>query len=426
MTDQGNVKYVGAVLAKGIYVGSAKVANYGDGSVTIPEQPAAITLRDFPYPFGYAMDWDKTGRPDYTPMFLTGNIITPENATGMGHINPSSKFTFDANTTIAQISDPNNYNWDFVEINKIIAFAEPNDIELHYAHVLWNMNNTAVGATRTRPQKPHVEALKKPEQLEAYIIMFCKYVFGNKLKDKFKGVNVTNEMVNDFNDAATGGLNKTNNIWTEVLTLERATYVATKAIREVDSVIDIGINDYNLETGNMSRTNRYIAVDDYLRGLNETVNGRQIKLDFVGFQTHTGTGLNMTVAGSRFKIWADRGTKVSVTEFDTTTGNPYSLTGTPPTMESVKAAVLNVTLNLVKAYESNVPKSLRYAFMLWTASERDFLKNAGKKAPGTYTYNTDGTKKAYVGIEHFNGIFDYYGARKDVFYAVRDYNLNRP
>lgn len=394
-----------------------------DPPVPVPSQ----ALRTYaPYPISAAMDNDKMGRSHYPGMFQNVNMIVPENATTMGHINPSSKFVFDANTTIAQISDPNNYNWDFAEIRSIIAFGQSIGItKFHYAHVIWNENNTAVGTTRARKQKAHVEALNTPEKLEAYLNMFITKVFQTELPGVFTGVNVTNEMVNDFNDVDTGGLNKTNNVWTEVSTLERLTYVIIKRIRQIDPTIDCGPNDYNLETGNLTRTNRYIQVDDYLRGLNETVNGRQIKYDFIGFQTHTAIGLNLTVAGQRFKIWSDRGIKVYVSEFDTTTANPYSLTGPQPTMEFVQEQVAGLTLGLAQAYEANVIPSLCYAFGFWTLSERDFIKNNGMSAPGTYTYEADGvTKKSYTGIIHFNGIFDYYGNKKPAYTALLNHYKN--
>lgn len=405
MTDQGNVKFIGNVQARGIYIGNTQSANYGGGYVVIPDEPEIpvdTTLGVWPYNIGYAMDWDKSARTGYLDAFKTGDLVTPENASTTQHINPSAKITLD---TLAKIADPSNYNWNFTELDNIIAWSQANNKVIHFAHVIWNNNNTAVGATRTKKQAPHVELFTTQAQLEAYVLMYATYV-AQHCVGKLNRYNVINEMVNDFNDATTGGLNKTNNKWTELSTTERLSDIIISAIYAVDPTAQCGFNDYNLETGNMTRTNRYIAIHNYLLGLNKTVNGRRVKFDFVGFQTHTALGLDLKIAGQRFKIWSDLGVKVFISEFDTTTTKPYDT--------ALAERVAKFYVDVVKTYETNVTPAMRFGFCMWEASERDFEKNGGLGAPNSTNP-----------IIHFPALFDYYYVRKLVFYRMKDYNLNR-
>lgn len=380
-----------------------------------PVDPPATTYNDFrdlPYRVGYAIDWDKTQPSStgaqYKSEFFDAQIVTAENGTNPGHINPGLNPGF-----TKFVPGTGSLRYDFEELNAIFTWAQANGKKIHYAHMLWY---TSV--------PDHVAAIpgynsgNEKGMLTLYIKEYFAYVW-NYINTKYPGLvvsaNVVNEAVNNASQGQSGSARSS--IWATWFTLDELFELAFTEFTRVAPTIKRFINDYTQETSNSGQTNRYVQIINDLHAKNITVNGNPVRVDGMGFQFHSDVSkvqpAALQIVKDRFKIWVDMGLLVALTELDTTTSFPYDAEEVANWYDKI----------IFDAYEGTVPPAKRWAVIMWSPNDRSshLNKDEGRnKAPGTL--DADGND---IGIKNFPAMYDYYGNQKLVKTRLIERNANR-
>lgn len=211
-----------------------------------------------------------------------------------------------------------------------------------------------------------------------------------RYKGKFKTCDVINEQVADNGSEVTSA-------WYKVLG-DDMYEIAYDAAHKADPALLLGYNDWGLETGNMNRSNRVLAIKNRL-------SAKGIPIHFIGFQMHTFLGLDIDTARSRFKFWVDNGMKVMLTELDVKTKGAgrgpvkYGEIYTPEmAMESARTFV-----DILDAMEKGAGLENILGVIMWSTSDK----------PGENFENLRG-------LIHHLTLFDQYRQPKLSYYHVMD------
>lgn len=360
-------------------------------------EPLATSLKNFSYPVGYVIDYDKMGNATYAKVVGDAGILTPENAMGPTHLNPGLVTGATKYIPKAQNGGVSTLRYDFVEATKVCDYAKSKGVKIHGNHLTWH-TTTHVVADAIVTAYPGQEKAMLTEYLKEHIATVLQWCETN-YPGLFLGWNVTNEAVNASKSGIVGGSPKPST-WATWFTLSEF-WEITYTVAAANTTAKLFSNDYDLETSNTSQADKYLALADELAAKNITVNGRQVKMDGIGFQFHTIVGQDLAAARTKMKRFADLGYLVALTELDV----DYSSTeGYTAAMAETQAQFYyDIFIN----YQRAVPAELRYGVMMWTITDRYYLYNAGKAAPGEVN-----------GITHFPSLYDYYGAPKPAYDRV--------
>jgi GH35 family endo-1,4-beta-xylanase len=368
-----------------------------------PVEPPVTTYSDFrawPYPIGYAIDWDKTSTPTYLAEFTDATIITPENGTNPGHINPGLKTGF---TKYVPGADSLRYN--LTEMISIFNWAQANGKKIHYAHGIW-YTGVAAHVTAIATDNPGNEKAALTVYVKEYFAYILPYIQTN-WPGLVVSMNVVNEAVNNASQGQSGSARAS--VWATWFTLDEMFELAFTEVTRHTSTIKRFINDYTQETSNSGQSNRYVQIINDLHAKNIIVNGRQVRVDGMGFQFHSdlskASGTAFTTVKARLKMWADMGLLVALTELDTVTSFPYNAEEVANWYDKI----------IFGAYEVSVPPALRWCVIMWSPNDRSsHLNNGAKGEPGTANE-----------IKNFPAMYDWYSNRKLVKDRIMAKNLAR-
>lgn len=356
----------------------------------------ATSLRSFTeYPVGFAIDWDKyTSSATYSAAVQDGGITTPENAMLPAHLNPGLAAGF-----TQFVPGANSLSWNYTEADALCDFAVSKGIKVHANHLTWHADGAIAAHVKAiATNNPGNEKAKLSEYLKEYIPAVMNH-FDVKYPGLVISWNVMNEAVwAAGHDGHTGGSAK-ESLWATWFTLDEFFELTFTAARKANPNCKLFFNDFDLETSNSSQADTYMNCINNLAAKNIMVGtpAVQVKVDGVGFQFHTVVGQDLNAARTKMKRFADAGLLLCLTELDATiTGTTY----TPAMAQTQAQFFYDIFVN----YERAVPKSLRWGVMFWTVTDRYYIKNAGKSAPGTTG-----------GITIFAAIYDWFGAKKPAY-----------
>lgn len=353
--------------------------------INIQEQSSLLKYY-YPYPIGYAMNHDIT-RTNYLEALKTGSMINPETAFGIKHTQPG----------------PTTWAWQDADI--CVNFAQANGIKyIHGSHLLWaNDNNLGNYFILDFENQPNGKQLIKDFIINHVTQKVTRY------RGKVKTWNALNEFINDDG------------------TIEDCIY--TRLIPDFDELVEIILttaitaapentyiyNDFNLETGNLNRTNRLIAAMDALLAKNKYVGNRRVKIDGVGFQFHTfrmPDDPDFNRIESRFDRWFERGLKVAITELDIS-----PTPSTPTEAWNIELAdryerIVSTLERSARKYPAGVSNILFVCF--WAVTDRESHLNIGKSAPDSANP-----------INNHSALHDYYAVRKLAYHRLLEFGHNR-
>lgn len=351
----------------------------------------ATSFKSFSYPVGYALDWDKMGDSTYSTVMADSTIITPENGFLPPHLNNGLNTGFSVFTPGA-----GSLKYDYVEADKICDYAVNKNIKVYANHLTWHADAAIpTHLTALIAANPGNEKAVLTSYLREYIPTVMDH-FETKYPGLVTHWNLTNEAVNASKDGGPAGGTIKDSKWKTWFTYDEFLEVTASAAKLSISNAKLMLNDYDLETSNTLQADTYIAAMATLNAKNLVVNGKQVKIDGIGFQFHTVVGQDLNAARTKMKRFADLGYLVAITEMDAnlTDANGY----TAADAEKQAQFFYDLFLN----YERAVPASLRVALMMWTVTDKYYIYNQGKNAPDATTNP----------ITMFPSLYDYYGAKK--------------
>jgi GH35 family endo-1,4-beta-xylanase len=367
--------------------------------------PLINTLKNFnPYPVGFAIDWDKMSDPQYAAVVVESTILTPENAFLQGHLNPSLV----AGAT-KYIPNQNTLKWDFVEADKICDYAIQQGIkQIHANHLTWHSGvNSHVSQIVT--DNPGNEKAMLTAYLKEYIAAAMAH-FVIKYPGLITAWNCMNESICASKTGQVGGAPKPS-IWADWFTLDEMFEITFTAARTADPNCKLFYNDYDLETSNTLQADKLIQCITTLAAKNIIAGGKQVKVDGVGFQFHTVVGQDLNAARLKMKRFGDMPDMlVAITECDAEyVGDVYT-----DAMAEIQAQFFyDIGLN----YQRAIPEGQRWAFMYWTLTDKDFIKNRGKNPPGDPVNP----------VRNFPALYNYYGVKKPAYFrflSLADLTVN--
>jgi GH35 family endo-1,4-beta-xylanase len=353
-------------------------------------QALATSFKSFSYPVGYGIDWDKMTNTTYTAAIADATILTPENGFLQGHLNPGLNTGFTKYTPGA-----GSLKYDFVEADKICDYALQKGCKIHANHLSWHTGTVQAHIQKVPADYPGQEKAILTQFLQEYIPAVMNH-FDSKYPGLVISWNCMNEAINASKSSPqqTGGVQKTS-FWGTWFTLDEMFEITFTAARLANPNCKLFANDYDLETSNTLQADKYIECANTLAAKNIIVNGVQVKMDGIGFQFHTVVGQDLDAARIKMKRFADLGYIVAITECDAEiTGATYTA--------SMAETQAQFYYNLFIAYERAVPANLRWGIMFWTVTDRFYIKNQGKNAPGSATNP----------IDNYPSLYDYYGVKK--------------
>ena len=212
---------------------------------------------------------------------------------------------------------PEEGKFDFEEADKIVEFAEENNMDLRFHTLVWHSQvpewffldkkgNPMVEATDSKQQRKNKKLLLK--RLEKHIKTIVK-----RYGDKIDSWDVVNEVIepNASNDR---GLRESP--WYQITGTDYIKVAFETARKYADEDAKLYINDYNTEV-EPKRTYLYNLVKDLL--------AQNVPIDGVGHQSHIQIGWpSLEDMETSFNIFAELGLDNQVTELD------VSLYGWPP------------------------------------------------------------------------------------------------
>lgn len=360
MTDRGNVKYVGAIQAKEVYVGSAHAANYGDGSaVGLPDipvdpgTPIPHTFKQAGFPFGLIF---KNGQIDNATirnlMIDEAVVIGAEN-----RLNNSVMRT-GQNTLLT------------TEQDKMAQFAADNGMQFHVPHLLWN---TKVPAFITAKESD--ESLTRDDWkdiLKDYIqmpVLHFKQMFVDTGKLQHIAYNVVNE---PFRLSET--INSTNGTLKDCIWLRKlgAEYIplALMYAHDADPTALLFVNEFGFEF-NWKKLDAMLAFEAKCKTDGVPFHGW-------GLQLHTGLGQTSNASiEQRMKQLAAGGLLIHISELDISIrqGMPdvYALSDYPAKeaeQASMGAGIFASFLEL--------PKAQQFGITTWGTNDAGSYKVVGQ------------------------------------------------
>ena len=238
------------------------------------------------------------------------NILVPENIMKLQYLRPTETF------------------WNWSDPDRLVQFAEKNNIKLRGHTFVWHNQNPSFINNLTDKEKA---------------IMVLQDTITQTLsryKEKFYEYDVCNEVIDD-----NGQLR--NSVWMKTIGKEYID-IAFKTARAADPTVKLILNDYNNEYAGTTKGDAFYYL---VKGLIE----RKIPIDGVGFQLHVMAEqpINEQALRANIKRFKELGLSVSFTEVDVRIKLPVS-----PEKE---AAQQRVYLDLLRiALEEKIS-----CFVLW-------------------------------------------------------------
>lgn len=348
-----------------------------NGSLTVlPEEPILDTLKSYlqvkGYPMGFTEKRNVTEESYVEKLETQSSVLSTENVFKMGALRNKTTGAFE---------------WE--QADKFVAkcIAQGKQMHMHAAFVWFNDIPKLLSDQENHPDAYNI--------FKNYLDNHVTTVI-TRYKGKFKSCDVINEEVNDRGE-------EVDSAWSRVLGDDRYE-IAFGAANRADPNLLLTYNDWGLETGNMNRTNKLLAIKNRLAA-------KGIPIHVVAFQMHTFLGLDIDTARTRFRFWVQNGMKVMITELDVKT---YKAGRAPikygleyvPEMEFE----LGVTyVDILDALEKGAGLANIVAVIMWSISDK-----AGE--------NFENLK----GLIHHLMLFDQYREPKKAYYDVMARLLVKP
>ena len=186
---------------------------------------------------------------------------------------------------------PGKTTWNWKDVDRLIEFAEKNNIAVKWHTLFWHNQNPAfLSSLETREQALEV--------MDEHITTIM-----TRYKGRISEYDVVNEMFNED-----GTMRDT--IWYRTIGKDYIEHALIKA-RETDPDAKLFLNEYNNEAfGNKKADAMYEMIKDFVK--------RGIPIDGVGFQLHLATiyPYNAVAIRSNIRRYADLGLEVSFSEVD--------------------------------------------------------------------------------------------------------------
>lgn len=343
--------------------GSAQIPN-----VPVKEEDTVISsegaLKNAPYPIGTAINYNLlNSNPTYRNTVINEfSSITAENAMKMRNI----------------WLDEDNFYFD--EMEKIVAFAEANELRVHGHALIWFKD----------PPTWLITKYGDVDDKEVWKGLMKKYISTvvGTYKGRIASWDVVNESVSNANKDNFFRQNEenedNNDIWYEKLG-EEYIALAFEYAREADPDCKLFYNDYGMEWNNF----KHDHILELVNGLIED----GVPIDGIGLQTHTDVARDVAHIENAIRDAGATGLLVHVSEMDV---DIYTGDATGPTTAELLqlqsdrfAAAANAMLSL--------PENLRYGLTVWGVSDNQSLTAEGDQYSLLFDESYS-PKPAYYGI----------------------------
>mgnify|MGYP003670027316 CR=1 FL=1 len=238
------------------------------------------------------------------------SILVAENAMKWRNLNPSEDV----------------YNFDGAD--KIIDFAEHNDLKMRYHTFIWHKSN---------PQWVQ-DAVTDKRSCKILLSNYSDRVF-NHFQGRIHSWDIVNEPIL-IKDLQPNGMRS--NLWYKAMGEEYIDFAFNLA-KENDLSGDLVLNEYGLETGNISSILKRQAFLNLVRRLKD----RDVPVDAIGLQSHLIGHMDLAPK-DEYQNWLedliDTGVKIHVTELDM---NDSKIQGDAPTRAIKGAAYIEEYLQRI-------------------------------------------------------------------------------
>lgn len=294
------------------------------------------TLKDvFDFPIGAAVVYERLNQPLYA------NTLKRE----FSRLSSESNFKW-------KYLQPEEGKYDWEKADGIVEFAQKNNMKIHGHTLLWANDGTYPEWVRNKKGGPEVFDKLMKDHITTVLRHF---------KGKIQSWDVINESL-------TPGGKYVDNIFLRKLGPD---YIlkAFKYAREADPSVKLFINDFSLEFAG-KKLKRYLAMTDELRE-------RGVKVDGIAFQMHTVLRITMPSVEKSFKMVADKGLLVYLSEFDVALR--HNMPKTFPLTDLLARQQGQKYKEIVSAYLDNVPKRQQWGITTWGVGDKDSYFNKGFK-----------------------------------------------
>lgn len=349
------------------------------------------SLRSMPYLMGFAYDVDKS-KPAYDAAVADSTILTAENGTGTGHVQPGLNAGF---TTY--VPGAGSLKYDFAEGDKVYEKARSIGAKVHGAHLTWHQNNAT-----SAPLKPHFQAWidANPGNEKWAISTYFEEVIPTVVshyEGQYPGMTVAWNVMNE--NIQGDGSQTPNSQFSLYFTRDEFAKMAFTAFFSVaPATCKAYWNDYGFEGGNTSKVNALITAINNLASLGLTSpTGRPIRVEGIGSQMHAvvaigergdvPTDYGIETYRDRLAMLAATGLEIRLTELDLMTGAGWD--------DAMELRQANSFANIVIGYERAVPAAQRGGIIFWTVGDSGYITNVGKgytilnapQFPGLFDWN---------------------------------------
>jgi len=294
------------------------------------------TLKEvFDFPIGAAVVYERLRQPLYA------NTLKRE----FSRVSSESNFKF-------KYLQPEEGKFDWEKADGIVDFALKNNMQVHGHTLLWANDGTYPAWLRNKKGGPEVF----DKIMKDHITTVLKHY-----KGKIQSWDVINESL-------TPSGKYVDNIFLRKLGPDYI-YKAFKYAREADPNVKLFINDFSLEYAG-KKLKRYLAMADELAE-------RGVKMDGIAFQMHTVLRITMPQVEKSFKMVADKGLLVYLSEFDVALR--HNMPKTFPLTDFLARQQGQKYKEIVKAYLDNVPKRQQFGITTWGVGDKDSYFNRGYK-----------------------------------------------